>query len=262
MDFVSGLSLTPTKLTKLAHFLSVHINYSLQKLVRLYISEIVRLLGVPKLHETLGTRLDFSTTFHPQFDGWEEHFPLAKLAYNNSFQSSIQMAPYEALQIESDIGSIEVLCKFEVEGYRVQCQGSISLWKKVLRFGQKGKLSPRFIGPYRILKRIGLVAYQLELPPKMNCIHDVYHVSMLRRYQSDPSHVVPIEEIKVIQDLSFKEESVQILEREVMVLRKKWISLVKVLWRNHGTEEAPWIQMTQFVNNTPISYNPIRLDLR
>ena len=62
----------------------------------------------------------------------------------------------------------------------------VSPWKKILRFGKKGKLSPRFIGPYRILKRVGPVAYQLELPPELDRIHDVFHVSMLRRYRSDP----------------------------------------------------------------------------
>ncbi|XP_016673259.1 uncharacterized protein [Gossypium hirsutum] len=113
---------------------------------------------------------------------------------------------------------------------------TVSSWKKVMRFCWKGQLSPRFIRPYRILKRIGLVAYQLELPSKLDRIHDVFHVSMLRRYQSDSSHVVSIEEIEVMPD--FEEEPIQILEREVKVLIKRWIPLVKVLWRNHGTKEA------------------------
>ena len=68
----------------------------------------------------------------------------------------------------------------------------VSPWKKILRFGKKGKLSPRFIGPYRVLKRVGPVACQLEVPPELDRIHDVFHVSMLRRYRSDPPHVVPV----------------------------------------------------------------------
>ncbi|KAK5784414.1 hypothetical protein PVK06_038937 [Gossypium arboreum] len=116
----------------------------------------------------------------------------------------------------------------------------LSPWKKILRFGKKGKLSPRFIGPYRVLKRVGPVAYQLELPPELDRIHDVFHVSMLRRYRSDPSHVVPVEEIEVRTDLTFEEEPIQILDREVKVLRRKSVPLVKVLWRNHGREEATW----------------------
>ncbi|XP_016752766.1 uncharacterized protein [Gossypium hirsutum] len=85
----------------------------------------------------------------------------------------------------------------------------VSPRKKVVRFGRKGKLSPRFIGPYQILKRVGLVAYQLELPLELDLIHDVFYVLILRRYWSDPSHVVSVEEIEV-------------------------------LWWNYGTEEGTW----------------------
>ena len=116
----------------------------------------------------------------------------------------------------------------------------VSPWKKVLRFGRKGKLSPRFIGHYCVLKRVGTVAYQLELPPELDWIHDVFQVSMLRRYRSDPPHIISIEEIEVRPDLTFEEESVQILDHDVKVLRRKSVPLVKVLWRNHCSEEAPW----------------------
>ncbi|XP_052874647.1 uncharacterized protein LOC128280513 [Gossypium arboreum] len=111
---------------------------------------------------------------------------------------------------------------------------------KVLRFGRKGKLSPRFIGPYRILRRVGLIAYQLELPLELDWIHNVFHVSMLRRYRSDPMYIVPVEEIEVRPDLTFKEEPVQILDKDVNVLRRKSVPLVKDLWRNHSSEEARW----------------------
>ncbi|XP_052477152.1 uncharacterized protein LOC128032576 [Gossypium raimondii] len=88
----------------------------------------------------------------------------------------------------------------------------VSPWKKVLRFGCKGKLSPRFIRPYCVLKQVGPITYQLELPLEFDQIHDVFHVSMLRRYRSNPTHIVPIEVIDVRLDLTFKEELVQILE--------------------------------------------------
>ncbi|XP_012481005.2 uncharacterized protein LOC105795900 [Gossypium raimondii] len=116
----------------------------------------------------------------------------------------------------------------------------VSSRKKLLRFGRKGKLSPRFIGPYRVLQRVGSVAYQLDLPPKLDQVHDVFHVSMLRFYRSNPTHIVPVEEIEVKPDLTFEEEPVQILDCGVKVQRKKSIPLDKVLWRNHSSEEATW----------------------
>ncbi|KAK5775539.1 hypothetical protein PVK06_043440 [Gossypium arboreum] len=110
--------------------------------------------------------------------------------------------------------------------------------KKIKRFRRKGKLSPRFIGPHRILKRMGPVTYQLELPPELDRIHDVFHISMLRHYRSDPAHIISIEEIEVGPDLTLEKESVQILDHDVKVLRKKSIQLVKVIWCNHSSEEA------------------------
>ena len=73
----------------------------------------------------------------------------------------------------------------------------VSPWRKVLRFGKKGKLSPRFIGPYEVLERIGLVAYRLALPPKLSTLHDVFYVSMLQKYRSDESHILTIQEVQV-----------------------------------------------------------------
>ncbi|XP_016711784.1 uncharacterized protein [Gossypium hirsutum] len=116
----------------------------------------------------------------------------------------------------------------------------VSPSKKVLRFGRKVKLSPRFIGPYWMLKRVGPVAYQLELPPKLDRIHDAFHVSMLRRYWSNPSHVVSLEEIKGRLDLTFEDELVQILDHDFKVLKRKSIPLVKVLRQNHGSEKVTW----------------------
>ena len=87
---------------------------------------------------------------------------------------------------------------------------------------------------------MGLVAYRLALPPKLEKIHNVFHVSMLRRYRSNPSHVVSSETIELRLDLTYEEEPVEILAREVKELQKKRIPLVKVLWRNHKTKEAMW----------------------
>ena len=110
----------------------------------------------------------------------------------------------------------------------------------MLRFGKKGKLSLRFIGPYEVLEIIGPVAYQLALPPELAKLHDVFHVSILQKYCSDESHILPVQEIQVQEDLSYDEEPKAILDREVKQLRNKQVSLVKVLWKHHGKEEATW----------------------
>ena len=108
------------------------------------------------------------------------------------------------------------------------------------RFGKKAKLRPRFIRPYEEIEKVGPMAYRLALPPELEKIHSVFHVSMLRRYRSDPSHVVATKTIELRPDLTYEEEPIEILAREVKELRNKKIPLVKVLWRNHKTEEATW----------------------
>ncbi|KAE8713428.1 hypothetical protein F3Y22_tig00110210pilonHSYRG00154 [Hibiscus syriacus] len=227
MDFVSGLPLSLRKkdsiwvivdrLTKTAHFIPVRVDYSMDKYAELYIKEIVRLHG-----------------------SWERYLPLVEFTYNNSYQSSIKMAPYEDLYgrkcrtplnwfelKDRDLVGLELMKEMEeklkviqdnlkiasdrqksyadlkIKEIEFQVGNNVFLkvspWKKVLRFGNKGKLSPRFIEPYEILNKVGPVAYQLALPPDMDKIHNVSHVSMLRRYR-----------------------------------------LVKVLWQNHKVEEATW----------------------
>ena len=116
----------------------------------------------------------------------------------------------------------------------------VSPWKKEMRFGKNGKLSPRFIGPYEVIEKVGPVAYRLALPLDLEKIHNVFHISMLKRYRSDSSHVVSSETIELRLDLTYEEELVEILAREVKELQNKKILLVKVLWRNHKTEEATW----------------------
>ena len=116
----------------------------------------------------------------------------------------------------------------------------VSPWNKVMRFGKKGKLSPRFIGSYDVIEKVGPRAYRLALPPELEKIHNVFRVSMLRRYRLDPSHVVSLETIEFRPDLTYEEEPVEILAQEVKELRKKRIPLVKELWRNHKIKEAIW----------------------
>lgn len=112
----------------------------------------------------------------------------------------------------------------------------ISTWKGVMRFEKKGKLNPRYIGPFEVLERVGKTSYTLALPPKLSHVHNVLHVSMLRNYIRDHSHIINHEPIEIHKDLSYDEASVQILERKEKQLRSKTIALVKVLL----THQATW----------------------
>ena len=212
---------------------------------------------------------------------WDRHIPLVEFVYNNSFQSSIGMTPYEALygrkcrtpscwtelrekkvigpdliqETEENVKMIRERLKIANDRQKSYADMKrkdiryeigekmflkVSPWKKVMRFGKNGKLSPRFIGPYEVIEKVGPVAYRLALPQELEKIHSVFHVSMLRRYRTDPSHVVSSETIELKPDLTYEEEPVEILVREVKELWNKKIPLVKVLWRNHKTEEATW----------------------
>ena len=108
----------------------------------------------------------------------------------------------------------------------------------VVRFGKRGKLVPRYIRPFKILKRVGTVAYQLALPPSLSSVHEVFHVSMLQKYT--PAHVVDWGGIIVDMNMTFKEGPVHIMDSRDQVLRRKTMRLVKVLWQYRGLEEATW----------------------
>eukprot|EP00257_Ricinus_communis_P014841 XP_015572615.1 uncharacterized protein LOC107260950 [Ricinus communis] len=128
----------------------------------------------------------------------------------------------------------------------------ISPWKGVLRFGKRGKLSPRYIGLFEVIERIGPVAYRLVLLLELSQIHDVFHITMLRRYKSDPSHILQAQPLEIKDNLSYEERPVVILAKEVKELRKK--TLVKVLWKHHGNEEATWEWEEDIRNQSPNLY--------
>ena len=110
----------------------------------------------------------------------------------------------------------------------------------VVRFGERGKLSPRFIGTFEILERIDTVAYWLALSSSMSGVHEVFHVSMLRKYTPDPAYVVDWGQIEVDTDGTFEEGPVCIVDSRDQVLRRKTVRLVRVLWRHCGVEESTW----------------------
>ena len=110
----------------------------------------------------------------------------------------------------------------------------------VVRFGKRGKLSPRFIGPFEILERMGTVAYRLTLSPSMSGVHEVFHVSMIREYTQDPAHVVNWGQIEIDTDGAFEEGPVCIVDSSDRVLRRKTVRLVRVIWQHCGVEESTW----------------------
>ena len=110
----------------------------------------------------------------------------------------------------------------------------------VVRFGKRGKLSPRFIGPFEILEKVGTIMYRLALPPSMSGVHEVFHVSMLRKYTPDLAHVVDWGQIDVDTDRTFEEGPVCILDIRDQVLRRKIVRLVRVQWQHYGGEESTW----------------------
>nr|GEW93246.1 hypothetical protein [Tanacetum cinerariifolium] len=116
----------------------------------------------------------------------------------------------------------------------------VSPARGVRRFGIKGKLSRRFIGPFEILDRVGEDSYRLALPPQLSHVHDVFHVSLLRGYKYHPLYVItyPLDQIRT--DLPYEEEPEAILDHQDRIMRKKTIPFVKILWKNHPEREATW----------------------
>ena len=117
----------------------------------------------------------------------------------------------------------------------------ISPNRGVIRFGMKGKLSPRFIGPFDIMESIGDVAYRLALPPSLIGVHDVFHISQLRGYVYSSEHIVDHSELEVTPDLTYEPRGVAILDRAVKELRSKKIPMVRVLWRPDSFGHSTWI---------------------
>ncbi|GJV04525.1 putative reverse transcriptase domain-containing protein [Tanacetum coccineum] len=113
-------------------------------------------------------------------------------------------------------------------------------WKGVIHFGKKGKLAPRYVGPFKILKRIGLVAYRLRFPEELSSVHDTFHVSNLKKCLADENLHVPLDEIKVDKTLRFVEEPVEIMDREVKSLKRSKILIVKVRWNLKRGPEFTW----------------------
>nr|GEY06036.1 putative reverse transcriptase domain-containing protein [Tanacetum cinerariifolium]GEY06139.1 putative reverse transcriptase domain-containing protein [Tanacetum cinerariifolium] len=116
----------------------------------------------------------------------------------------------------------------------------VSPWKGVVRFGKKWKLAPRFVGPFEIIEKVGTVTYQLDLPEKLNSVHDTFYVSNLKKCLADLTLQVPLDEIRVDDKLNFVEEPLKIMEREFKKLKRSRIVIVKVRWNLKRGSEFTW----------------------
>ncbi|GJS15478.1 hypothetical protein Tco_0409950 [Tanacetum coccineum] len=127
----------------------------------------------------------------------------------------------------------------------------VSPWKGVVRFGKRGKLNPRYVGPFKVLKKVGAVAYKLELPQELSRVHNTFHVSNLKKCYSDDPLVVPLEGLQVDDKLHFVEEPVEIMDREVKQLRRSRVPIVKVRWNSRRGPEFTWEREDQFRKKYP-----------
>jgi hypothetical protein len=127
----------------------------------------------------------------------------------------------------------------------------VSPWKGVVRFGKGNKLSPRYVGPFKILERIGPVAYRLDLPEELSAVHNTFHVSNLKKIVTDETVVVPIDNIRIDDQSQFVEQPVEILDREVKQLKKGSIPIVKVRWSSRRGPEYTWEREDQMKTKYP-----------
>ncbi|GKD33783.1 putative nucleotidyltransferase, ribonuclease H [Tanacetum coccineum] len=166
------------------------------------------------------------------------------ISFTFSFAKSLKTTPPKTLKSKSESRQKSYADKhrrdleFQVGEFMLFLK--VSPFRGVKRFGIKGKLSPRFIGPFEILERIGEVSYRLALPPQLSHVHDVFHVSLLRGYHYHPLHVASYPFDQIQPDMSLSEEPESILDRQERVMRNKVIPFVKILWKNHPEREATW----------------------
>ncbi|GKE49376.1 putative reverse transcriptase domain-containing protein [Tanacetum coccineum] len=209
-----------------------------------------------------------STAYHPQTDGqsertiqtledmlrayvidfkssWDRHLPLVEFSYNNSYHASIKVAPYEALYgrkcrtpvcwnavRDSQLTGPELI--------RDTTKKIVSPWKGTVCFGKHGKLSPRYIRPFKILARVGHVAYTLELHEELKGIHSTFHVLNLKKCLAEGDIVLLMDEIQIDDKLHMIEERVEVVDREVKRLKKSTIPIVKVRWNSQRGPEFTW----------------------
>jgi hypothetical protein len=342
MDFIVGLPNTSLRhdsiwvivdrLTKTAHFLPVHTTYNIKKYAEIYLDQIVRLHGIPKmvisdrgaqfvarfwgqLQDALGTKLIRSSTYHPQMNGqtervnqiledmlkpcvlqydknWDKCLSLVEFSYNHSYQTSLKMAPFKALYgrhsrtplswsqtgehkifgpdlvheaeekvkiIQTNLKAAQSQQKSYADIRRRPLQFQIgdfvylreSPTRGVQRFGVKGKLAPRYIGPFEILEICGPIAYHLQLPSQLAAIHNIFHVSQLRKCIKVPIEIIDSQAIEIEPDVTYTEHPLRVLDTKERSTRRETIRMFKIQWNHHMEEEATWETESYLQHNFP-----------
>ncbi|GKA66755.1 putative reverse transcriptase domain-containing protein [Tanacetum coccineum] len=170
---------------------------------------------------------------------WERHLPLVEFSYNNSYHVSIKATPFKALYGQkyrspvcwAEVGDVQLTVLEIIHEstemivkIRQRLQAARDRQRSVIQFGKREKLNHRYIGPFKILKRVGPVAYTLTLPEELSNVHNTFHVSNLKKCLSDESLVILMKELRLDDKLNFVEEPIEIIDREVKQLRQKSVS--------------------------------------
>ncbi|GKD07183.1 putative reverse transcriptase domain-containing protein, partial [Tanacetum coccineum] len=279
------------RLTKSAHFLPIREDYKTEKLAKIYTNEIVARHGVPvsiildrdgrftshlwqAFQKSLVTTRALSVHHSRLYTGGncadKRRKPIETIVQIKWIPSVggesqligpeiVQETIEKIVQIKKRLKTARIRQKSYADKRRKPIEFQVgdrvllkvSPWNGVVRFGKKGKLAPRYVGPFEIVERVGPVAYRLKLPQELSCLNDTFHVSNLKKCLAEPDVQVPLDEIEIDEHLHFIEEPIKIVERDVKNLKRRRIPLVKVRWNSRQGAEYTWEREDQFQKKYP-----------